>query len=113
MFVKIVVEKYGGKGVSDKHGRTTEPVVPYETHMYQTEEVSWEKVPGDLKLALDDDWTGATYPFMPEPTCPEDDTEYLAVKLHDRKLLIIAWGATLFVMNDNGKTVDVVRGAPL
>lgn len=108
MFIKVVLEKFQGEGVSDKRGRITELVVPHETYLYQTEQVVWEKCPAGAHVPkVGSEWSTVMM-------CPDNDpvaTEFLSVRMEDHKLQIVAYGATLHVMNDQGKTIDVVRTA--
>jgi len=106
VFVKIVIEE---------HPSATD----LQTYLYQSEEISWEMVPGNQEVPLESGWKEISLPqWLGDPENQPnqfgifaEDRTFLAIRLHDRKLLITVHMALLFIMNDDGKTIDVVRSA--
>jgi len=96
MFVKFIRE-IEGTGISNRKGSPYEAVMPHQDFLIEADRIEY------AKLRYDNDDLGTCTVFGLEP---EDGVEYIELRLPTTGDRIVATHCTMFVMNDEGQTID-------
>lgn len=118
MYVKLLWHLVSEAGVSDNQGGTKDLVVPTENQMFEAIDVKWRKVRISSQEELDNFYHN-TIPCYVVNDVPSKfkgkDIEILRVVLtrRDEKneetcATIIAYDCSMFIMNNEGKTIERV-----
>jgi len=112
MYIKIV-RHLDEEGVSDSRGSLEEKVVPSLHHMFECSETEYRKVTVDCMATFHKRMQDIETVRVVTPMPDEDNTfEYLQVKMYhgegddDWVGTLVGRDCTLYIMNDEGKTID-------
>lgn len=98
------------RGVSNKEGNKAELVVPYVCHIFEGKRMSYKK----YKVAGKDEYFSITKPLAIHCVLSNMDVtqefEFIVLSIYDNEGVpesyISAADTVLYIMNDNGKTID-------
>lgn len=119
MYLKFVKPMEEQNGVSNSKGNPEEQVVPYDTRLFEAKTADYKKV----RVLSDDELDSLTDELLefyclydlPEQVDPEAGCEVLITYVTDNggdvETLVVGPECTLFVMNNEGKTIDSVSTA--
>jgi len=97
-------------GVSDKSGGLSQKVVPYATYVFEGKEAFYTKVMVHSTEQFENYLnTVGSHSFLFDyvPTTLDKEFEFIHLRIESES--VIAPYSSLYVMNDEGKTVDAVH----